>query len=121
MFNKTSWEQVHGHTCMLSCFSCISLPPLVCSMPGSSVLGILQARILQWLAMPSTRALPDPGIKPACLMSPALAGLFFTTSATWEVTEHFIFLKMLSYILTYDALTILIFTILVSVQLLSRV
>ena len=28
--------------------------------------------------------LPDPGIEPASLMSPALAGGFFTTSATWE-------------------------------------
>ena len=28
--------------------------------------------------------LPNPGIKPASLMSPALAGGFFTTGATWE-------------------------------------
>ena len=28
--------------------------------------------------------LPDPGIEPASLMSPALAGGFFTTSTTWE-------------------------------------
>ena len=28
--------------------------------------------------------LPDPGIKPASLMPPALAGRFFTTSTTWE-------------------------------------
>ena len=28
--------------------------------------------------------LPDPGIEPVSLMSPALAGGFFTTSATWE-------------------------------------
>ena len=28
--------------------------------------------------------LPDPGIEPTFLMSPALAGFFFTTSATWE-------------------------------------
>ena len=27
---------------------------------------------------------PDPGVKPAVLKSPALAGGFFTTSATWE-------------------------------------
>ena len=30
------------------------------------------------------RDLPDPGIKTVSLMSPALAGRFFTTSATWE-------------------------------------
>ena len=28
--------------------------------------------------------LPDPGIEPTFLVSPALAGGFFTTSATWE-------------------------------------
>ena len=37
--------------------------------------------------------LPDSGIKPVSLLSPALAGGFFTTSATWEaprgLTGHF--------------------------------
>ena len=30
--------------------------PVDCSLPGSSVHGILQARILEWVAMPSSRA-----------------------------------------------------------------
>ena len=34
--------------------------------------------------MPSPGDLPDPGIEPASLTSPALAGGFFTTGATWE-------------------------------------
>jgi len=35
-----------------------------CGPPGSSVHGILQARILEWVAIPfSTVDLPDPGIK----------------------------------------------------------
>ena len=34
--------------------------------------------------MPSSRDLPDPGIKPASLMSPVLAGKFFIISTTWE-------------------------------------
>ena len=38
-----------------------SLPPMDCSPPGSSVPGILQARILEWVAMPSSRDLPHPG------------------------------------------------------------
>ena len=54
-----------------------------CSPPGSSVHGILQAGILEGVAVLSPEDLPDPGIEPA-LMSPALAGGFFTTSATWE-------------------------------------
>ena len=34
------------------------------SLPGSSVHRILQARILEWVAIPFSRDLPDPGIKP---------------------------------------------------------
>ena len=58
--------------------------PMDCSLPGSSVHGILQARILKLVAMPSLEELPNPGIDPTSLMSPALAGGFFTTSAAWE-------------------------------------
>ena len=36
------------------------------------------------LPFPSPGDFPDTGIKPTSLMSPALAGKFFTTSATWE-------------------------------------
>ena len=58
--------------------------PMDCSLPGSSVQGILQARILERVPMPSPEDLPNPGMEPASLMSPALAGVFFTTSTTWE-------------------------------------
>ena len=34
--------------------------PMDCSLPGSSILGILQARILEWVAMPSSRGSPQP-------------------------------------------------------------
>jgi len=65
--------------------SCLTLcDPMDCNPPGSSVHAILQARILEWVAMPPPGALPDPGIEPLSFMSPALAGRFFTTSATWE-------------------------------------
>ena len=33
---------------------------------------------------PTPGALPNPGIEPVSLMSPALVGGFFTTSTTWE-------------------------------------
>ena len=55
-----------------------------CSPLGSSVRGILQAGILDWVAMPSSGGSPDPGIEPTSLMSSALAGGFFTTSTGWE-------------------------------------
>ena len=38
--------------------------PMECCPPGCSVHGILQARILQWVAMPFSRDLPDSGIEP---------------------------------------------------------
>ena len=57
--------------------------PVDCSPPGSSVRGILQARILE-LPCPPPGDLPNPGIGPASLTSPELAGGFFTTGATWE-------------------------------------
>ena len=56
-----------------------------CSLPGSSVHGSLQVGILEWDAMTSSRGLPDPGIEPTFLMSPSLAGGFFTTGATGKL------------------------------------
>ena len=43
-----------------------------CSLPGSSVLGMFQARILERVAIPFSRDLSDPGIELTSLMSPAL-------------------------------------------------
>ena len=68
--------------------SCPTLcDPMDCGPPGSSVHGILQARTLEWIAMPFSMDLPNQGIKPTSLMSPALAGGFFTTSTTWKAQE----------------------------------
>ena len=53
--------------------------PTDCSLPGSSVCGILQARILKEVAIPFSRNLPDPGIELASPASPVSAGRFFTT------------------------------------------
>ena len=50
--------------------SCPTLcDPVDCSPPGSSIHGILQAGILEWLPFPSRGDLPNPGIEPR---SPAL-------------------------------------------------
>ena len=49
------------------------------------------------LPCPPRGDLPDPGIKPVSLMSPALAGGFFTTSATWEAPfSHFSSVQLLN-------------------------
>ena len=49
---------------------CLTLcDPMDCSLPGSSVHGILQARILEWVVSPD---LPDPEIKLAFPEAPAM-------------------------------------------------
>ena len=53
--------------------------PMDDSLPGSSVHGIFQARILPF---PIPGDLPDPGMEPASLVSPASTGGFFTISIT---------------------------------------
>ena len=57
-----------------ACAQSLQLCPTLCdtvdySLPGSSVHGILQARILEWVAMLSSRGSPKPGTEPG---SPAL-------------------------------------------------
>ena len=58
----------HSRYAMLSCLVIQLCPtlcsPMDCSTPGPSVHGILQARILEWTAMPSSRDLPNPGTEP---------------------------------------------------------
>ena len=45
--------------------SCPTLcDPMDCSLPGPSVHGIFQVRILEWVAISSPRDLPDSGIEP---------------------------------------------------------
>ena len=47
-----------AQTCLTLCDS------MDCCLPGSSVHGILQARILDWVAVPFSRGSPNPGIEP---------------------------------------------------------
>ena len=65
--------------------------PMDCDLPGSSVHGIFQARILAWVAMPFSRGTSQPKIKHACLTSSAWAGIFFfflTTGSTGKLYIH---------------------------------
>ena len=55
--------------CLVTKFCHLLCNPMDCSSPGSSVHGILKARILEWIAVLFSRDLPNPGIKPR---SPAL-------------------------------------------------
>ena len=70
---------------MLSRFSRVQLiaTPWTIAEPGSSVQGILRERILE-LPFPTPGNLPYTDIETVSLMSPVLAGEFFTTSDTWK-------------------------------------
>ena len=81
-----NWGKLCLHMCVLSCsvvFS--SLWPQAPLLSGSSIHGVSQATILEWLSFVSPGGLPDLGMEPMNLASPALAGRFFTTSTTWIV------------------------------------
>ena len=69
---------------MPSRFSHVQLFVTPWTIAVSSIHGILQERILEWVAIRSPGVLPGPGIKPTSLTSSALTGGVFTTSATWE-------------------------------------
>ena len=63
-------------------------------LAGTGAQGLSQVRLVfprscggpAWSGLPVSPpgALPDPGTEPVSLVSPVLAGGFFTTSATWE-------------------------------------
>ena len=82
--------------CAKSLQSCPTLcDSMDCSPPGSSagfssknLMGFSRQEYWSGLPCPPPGALPDPGIELASLMSPALAGAFFTTSATWKAQDH---------------------------------
>ena len=69
----------------MSLASCVWLwSPMDCSLPGSSVCGILQARILEWVAIPFSRGSSQPRDRNhiSCI-----AGGFFTVWVTREATS----------------------------------
>ena len=73
----------------------LQLRPTLCnpmdySPPGSSVHGISQARILEWVVMLSSRGSSQLGDQTHDSMSPALADSFFTTSMALDV-PNFLF------------------------------
>ena len=64
--------------------SCLTCDPRHCSPPSSSVHGSLQARILEWVAMPISRGSSPPRDWTHVSYVSCIGRQFFTTSATWE-------------------------------------
>ena len=80
----------NNSVCMLakllqSCPTLCNLWTIVCKAP----LSVGFSKQEYWSGLPCSPPgdLPDPGIEPTSLASPALAGGFFTTSTTWEAPK----------------------------------
>ena len=73
-------------TCMPSCFNCVLLfaTPWILAFQALLSMGFSRQEHWSGLPCPPPGDLPNPGIEPVSLMSPALASGFFITSATWE-------------------------------------
>ena len=71
---------------MLNHFTPVQLvrDPMECSPPGSSVHGILQARMLEWVAVPSSRWSSQPRDWTRISYVSRIAGGFFTTEPLWK-------------------------------------
>ena len=74
-----SCKSVCAHSCLALC------NPMDCSLPGSSVHGILQVRILEWATISFLRGSSQPRDKTSvsCVSCIGIRG-FLTTSNTWE-------------------------------------
>ena len=67
--------------CLVTSVGLTLCDPMDCSLPGSSLHGILQARILGWVAVPLSRGCSQP--RDRTWMS-YIAGRFFIISVTRE-------------------------------------
>ena len=95
-------EDVSAQSCPTLCDA------TYCSLPGTSVHGIFQARILVWVGIRTLEDLTDPGMEPASPLSPTLAGRFFTTkplgkSPPLMVIKCWIYCLIIQYILVLIA------------------
>ena len=84
------------HVCAQLCSTfCI---PMDCSLPHSSVHGIFQARVLEWVTISYSRDLPVPGIKPMFFASPELQVYSLSLShlgSLWYYSDVTYFLTVL--------------------------
>ena len=73
--------------CVPSHFSRVQLFVILWTIAHQAPLSMGFSRQEYWSEFPCSPPgnLPDPGIESKSLMSPALAGRFFNTSATWEI------------------------------------
>ena len=89
-FFLTLYPVLSIHVCVLSLFNCVQLfvTPWTVAQQAPLSMGFSRQEYWSGWPFPPPGDLPDPGIKPASLMSLSLAGGFFTTTVTWETLIH---------------------------------
>ena len=89
LFWGGSCNSLYLHYCACSVVqSCaIICDPMDSGLPGS--MEFFRQEYWSGLPFPPPGDLTDPGVEPTSLESPAQAGRFFTTSATWETHLHY--------------------------------
>ena len=97
IFSFLSWTnlefykgRVCVYVCVLSHFSHVQLFVTLWTVAHQVPLtmGFSSQEYWNGLSCPPPSDLSNPGMEPESLMSPALAGGFFTTSTTWEAYTH---------------------------------
>ena len=91
MKNHTSIGLNLRYACLLSHFSHVQFFVTLWTIAHQSPLFMGFSRQEYWSGWlcPTPEDLPNPKMEPKSLMSPALAGSFFTTSATWEAMHQY--------------------------------
>ena len=87
--SKGKMCKVQRYPCMLGHFSHVWLfvTPWTVAYQVPLSMGFSRQKYWSGLPCPPPGDLPNPGTKPTSLMSPSLAGGFFTTSSTWGVLQ----------------------------------
>ena len=73
---------------------CDPMDCIACQAPLS--MGFSRQEYWSGLPCPPPGDFPNPGMEPASLMSPTLAGRFFTTSTTWEAPDPELVISVLT-------------------------
>ena len=84
MSNISSFVKILPLNVCVRAQSCLTvLRPHGLQLPGSSIHGIFQARILEWIAISFFRVPSQSAHQPVSLESPSLVGRFFTTKCKY--------------------------------------
>ena len=89
IYKMRTYIDIHVCVCVYVCAKLLQSCPILCdptdcSPPSSSVHGILQVRMLEWVAIPTSRRSSQHRNGTVSDISSALARRFLTTSTTWD-------------------------------------